>query len=66
MTENPDCLFCKIVKKEVFAAILYEDEDVIAFMDIKPINPGHALIIPKKHAVLVEELEEELYLKLFL
>ena len=65
MNEDPDCLFCKIVKKEIFAAILYEDDDVIAFMDIKPINPGHALIIPKKHAVLVEELEEELFLKLF-
>ena len=65
MNEDPDCLFCKIVKKEIFAAILYEDDDVIAFMDIKPINPGHALIIPKKHAVLVEEMDEELFLKLF-
>ncbi|MHA1194389.1 MAG: HIT family protein [Promethearchaeota archaeon] len=65
MNENPDCIFCKIIKKEIFAAILYEDDDIIAFMDIKPINPGHALIIPKNHVVLVEELEEELFLKLF-
>ncbi len=57
--------FCKIVRKETYAAILYEDEDILAFMDIKPINEGHALIIPKKHAVLVEELDNELYLKLF-
>ena len=62
---NNDCIFCKIVRKEAFAAIIYEDDDVMAFMDIKPINEGHALIIPKKHAVFVEELEEELYLKLF-
>ncbi|MHA1356049.1 MAG: HIT family protein, partial [Candidatus Heimdallarchaeota archaeon] len=59
MNENPDCIFCKIIKKEIFAAILYEDDDIIAFMDIKPINPGHALIIHKNHVVLVEELEEE-------
>ena len=62
---DKNCIFCKIVNKEAFAAILYEDEDIMAFMDIKPINEGHALIIPKKHAVLVEELEEDLYLKLF-
>ena len=62
---DKNCIFCKIVNKEAFAAVLYEDEDIMAFMDIKPINEGHALIIPKKHAVLVEELEEDLYLKLF-
>ncbi|MHA1154877.1 MAG: HIT family protein [Candidatus Heimdallarchaeota archaeon] len=62
---NDDCIFCKIVRKEAFAAVLYEDDDIMAFMDIKPINEGHALIIPKKHAVLVEELDNELYLRLF-
>ena len=65
MNEDPNCIFCKIVRKEAFAAVLYEDDDVMAIMDIQPINEGHALIIPKKHAVLVEEMEEELYLKLF-
>ncbi|HUT82475.1 MAG TPA: HIT domain-containing protein [Candidatus Bathyarchaeia archaeon] len=63
--QDSDCIFCKIIQKKAFAAILYEDEDIVAFMDIKPINEGHALIVPKKHAVLVEELDEELYLKLF-
>ena len=62
---NNDCVFCKIVKGVEFAAILYEDDDIMAFMDIKPINEGHSLIITKKHAVLVDELDEELYLKLF-
>jgi len=57
-----DCIFCKIVRKEAFAAVLYEDEDIMVFMDIKPINEGHILIIPKKHAVLVEDLEEEVFL----
>ncbi len=59
------CIFCIIVNKEAFAAVLYEDDDIVAFMDIKPINEGHTLIIPKKHAVLVEELDNKLYLKLF-
>ncbi|NHJ41070.1 MAG: HIT domain-containing protein [Asgard group archaeon] len=63
--DNFDCIFCKIIRKEEFAAVLYEDNDIMAFMDIKPINEGHALIIPKKHVVLVEELDEEFYLKLF-
>lgn len=63
--DEPDCIFCKIVRKEAFAAVLYEDEEIMAFMDIKPINEGHSLIITKKHAVLVDELDEKLYLKLF-
>ena len=62
---EPDCIFCKIVRKEAFAAVLYEDDDIMAFMDIKPINKGHSLVITKKHAVLVDELDEMLYLKLF-
>ncbi|MHA1124717.1 MAG: hypothetical protein ACTSQX_03710 [Candidatus Heimdallarchaeota archaeon] len=36
-----DCIFCKIVRKEAFAAVLYEDDDVMALMDIQPINEGH-------------------------
>lgn len=44
-----DCIFCKIASKEIPADIFYEDENSIAFLDIKPINPGHALVIPKKH-----------------
>jgi histidine triad (HIT) family protein len=62
---DSNCIFCKIVNKEEFAAVLYEDDDIMAFMDIKPINEGHSLIITKKHAVLVDELEEKIYLKLF-
>ena len=45
-----DCIFCKIVKKEIPAEIVYEDENYLAFMDIKPINPGHTLLVPKAHA----------------
>ncbi len=45
----PDCIFCKIVKKEIPAEIVYEDEQFLAFLDIKPVNLGHTLIIPKTH-----------------
>ncbi|MDX9835459.1 MAG: histidine triad nucleotide-binding protein [Desulfobulbus sp.] len=49
MPEN--CLFCKIVRGEIPAVKLYEDEDVIAFRDIAPQAPLHILVIPKKHLV---------------
>ncbi len=44
-----DCVFCKIVKKEIPADIIYEDNDFLAFLDIHPQSPGHAQVIPKKH-----------------
>lgn len=44
-----DCIFCKIVKKEVPCFKVYEDQDFLGFLDIFPLNPGHTLLIPKKH-----------------
>lgn len=44
-----DCIFCKIVAKELPTEVLYEDDDVLAFPDIKAQAPVHALIIPKRH-----------------
>jgi len=44
-----DCIFCKIVKGEIPCAKLYEDAQVLAFLDIAPVAPGHALVIPKAH-----------------
>ncbi len=44
-----ECIFCKIVSKEIPSEVLYENEDVIAVLDINPIHFGHALIIPKQH-----------------
>ena len=44
-----DCLFCKIVKKEIKSDIVYEDEDVLAFNDVNPQAPIHILVIPKLH-----------------
>jgi histidine triad (HIT) family protein len=44
-----DCVFCKIVEKKEEASIVYEDLHTLAFLDIHPLNPGHTLVIPKKH-----------------
>lgn len=49
------CLFCKVIAREVPATILYEDDDVLAFSDIRPVAPTHALIIPKRHIVSIDE-----------
>ena len=54
-----DCVFCKIVKKEIPADIVYEDEEVLAFGDIRPIAPVHVLVIPKKHIESIQNLSEE-------
>jgi len=54
-----DCLFCKILAREIPADILYEDEQVLAFSDIDPKAPTHALIIPKIHISTINDLTEE-------
>lgn len=45
-----DCLFCKIVRKELPAQIVFENDAVVAFLDIKPVNPGHVLVVPREHS----------------
>ena len=54
-----DCIFCKIVNKEIPSTIVYEDEDVLAFNDINPVTPVHILVIPKKHIESLAEIKEE-------
>jgi histidine triad (HIT) family protein len=53
------CVFCKIVRKEAPASCVYEDEYVMAFLDIRPLNEGHTLVIPKKHYETIFEVPEE-------
>lgn len=50
-----DCIFCKIVKGELNSSLIYQDEDVIVFNDIRPIAPVHFLIVPKAHVVSLAE-----------
>jgi len=49
-TADPDCIFCKIVAGAVPCFKIYEDDATLSFLDINPVNPGHALIIPKRHS----------------
>jgi len=46
---GPNCIFCKIVKGEIPAYKIYEDENFLAFLDINPQSPGHTQVIPKRH-----------------
>ena len=52
-----NCLFCKIIAGEIPCHKIYEDEDVLAFLDINPISDGHTLVIPKKHSKDIHEFE---------
>lgn len=54
-----DCVFCRIIKREVSSSIEYEDEEIVAFPDIHPKAPVHLLIVPKKHIVSVDHAEPE-------
>ncbi|HUV87066.1 MAG TPA: histidine triad nucleotide-binding protein [bacterium] len=54
-----ECIFCKIVAGELPTEPLYEDDVVVAFADVSPMAPVHALIVPKKHLANVDELSDE-------
>ena len=54
-----DCLFCKIVNKEIPATVIFENEKLLAFRDISPQAPVHFLVIPKKHISTLDDLSEE-------
>ena len=58
-----DCIFCKIVAGDLPAYKLYEDDDFFAFLDIRPVNKGHCLVIPKKHYVRLTDMPDELLAK---
>jgi histidine triad (HIT) family protein len=55
----PDCIFCSIVAGDSPCSRVYEDADVLAFMDIRPFSEGHTLITPKRHASGLDELDPE-------
>lgn len=54
-----DCIFCKIINKEIPSKIVYEDDEVLAFEDIAPQAPVHIVVIPKKHIEKITEIEKE-------
>ena len=51
------CIFCKIIAGEIPSYKVYEDDEILAFLDIRPLNPGHTLVIPKKHYRWVWDIE---------
>jgi histidine triad (HIT) family protein len=53
---KPDCLFCRIIRREIPATIVYEDERVFAFRDINPQAPAHILVVPKRHIASLNDL----------
>jgi len=62
---STNCIFCQIVAKKLPANMVYEDDEIIAFLDIRPINPGHTLVIPKNHVANLNELDPKLGGRLF-
>lgn len=61
-----DCIFCSIIEGEVPAARLIETDKVVSFLDIHPVNPGHALVVPKRHVPSLLDLQQnELHVAIF-
>ena len=54
------CIFCKIIKGEIPSLKVYEDQSIIAFLDIAPANRGHVLVVPKMHLEMFHELSSDL------
>ncbi|MBN1216396.1 MAG: HIT family protein [Candidatus Lokiarchaeota archaeon] len=55
---DENCIFCKIIKKEIPSKIIFEDDKTLAFLDINPISEGHAIVIPKDHYETLEFLPD--------
>jgi len=62
---SPSCIFCQIVSGAAPASIVYRDELCTCFMDIQPVNAGHVLIVPNRHATNLQEMPEETVAHLF-
>ncbi|MGB9609110.1 MAG: HIT family protein [Minisyncoccia bacterium] len=60
-----DCVFCKIINKEIEAKIIYENKNALAFLDINPHAPAHTVVIPKKHCNTILDLNKNNILQLF-
>jgi diadenosine tetraphosphate (Ap4A) HIT family hydrolase len=63
--QTADCIFCTIVRGDAPATFLHRDDLVVAFMDIRPVQPGHLLVVPRAHAKLIPELDDEVLARLW-
>lgn len=59
------CVFCEIIRGEAPASLTYQDDTVVAFMDVQPITQGHILVVPREHAVLMSDLNETAAMRTF-
>jgi histidine triad (HIT) family protein len=66
MKKDNNCVFCKIINKEIPAEIVYEDNNFLAFLDINPVHPGHTLVIPKKHYIWMQETPDKEVSEIFI
>ena len=60
LPNEPDCIFCKITAGSIPCHKLYEDDHVLAFLDVGPLSEGHALVIPKGHWVTLDEVPDDI------
>ncbi len=60
-----ECIFCEILKGNSPASFTYQDDTVVAFMDVQPITYGHMLVVPRAHAVLMSEVEDSVAMRSF-
>ena len=60
-----DCVFCALVAGEREASVVYEDERLLGFMDLHPVNPGHVLLVPREHATAMADVDEDIGVHVF-
>ena len=65
MSKSDDCVICKLISGELEVSMVYQDDCCSAFLDHQPINPGHALVVPNRHASNLAELDEEVGAQMF-
>ncbi len=63
--QNPDCIYCRIIGGDEMVSIIHEDDEVIAFLDIQPLHPGHVLVLPKEHYKNLFYVPDELAARTF-
>lgn len=64
-SQTTDCIFCAIIRGDAPATFVHQDELVVAFMDTRPVQPGHLLVVPRAHAKLVPELDDRILANLW-
>ncbi len=59
MSQIVDCVFCKLLSRELEVSLIHQDDLCFAFMDVQPVNPGHVLVVPNRHVSHLADLKED-------